>query len=73
MKQLLVVSIALGALSLPVAGRLEAQGQGGGNGGLTGPWVGGGSIADIERPATSDPAPERGTNRLQRCEDKSCA
>jgi hypothetical protein len=84
-KQLLVVSIALGTLSLPVAARLQAQGQGGGNNGqtvengvsfinpgspvvpaaeansqpiprlpdgkidLTGPWVGGGSIADIER------------------------
>ena len=85
MKQLLAISIAiaLGALSLPVAGRLQAQG--GNNSGqtvengvsfinpgspvvpaaeansqpiprlpdgkvdLTGPWVGGGTIADIER------------------------
>ena len=85
MKQLLVASIAVGTLSLAVAGRLQAQGQGGSNSGvtvengvsfinpgspvvpegeassqpiprlpdgkvdLTGPWVGGGSIADIER------------------------
>ena len=84
MKQLLVVSIALGALSLSVARDLHAQGRGGASGqtvengvsfinpgspvvpaaeassrpiprlpdgriDLTGPWVGGGSIADIER------------------------
>ena len=83
MKQLLAISIALGALSLPVVGHLQAQGAGNsgltveggvafinpgspvvpaadadsqplprlsdGKVDLTGPWVGGGTIADIER------------------------